>query len=91
MRGISFLVDGKVGHYDAFGAGSDPYGEPDFGSFLYGGEVMALSTHTAAGRLGQKQSFLARAPALPRVKDLAGTITHDKTFAVLGGFWHCSA
>lgn len=38
--------------------------------------------------LVEKWSFLSRSPALPRIKDLAGTKTSDKTFAVLGGFWH---
>jgi hypothetical protein len=40
---------------------------------------------------GQKQSFLSLPPALTRIKDLGGTKTHDKTFAVLGGFWHSAA
>jgi hypothetical protein len=41
--------------------------------------------------VGQIRSFLSLPPALPRIKDLAGTKTHDKTFAVLGGFWHDAA
>ena len=40
---------------------------------------------------GPKRSFLALPPALPRIKVLGGTKTHDKTFAVLGGFWHDAA
>ncbi len=27
-------------------------------------------------------------PALPRINGLGWTKTRDKTFAVLGGFWH---
>jgi hypothetical protein len=40
---------------------------------------------------GQKWSFLSRPPAVPRIKDLGGTKTHDKTFVVLGDFWHHAA
>jgi hypothetical protein len=35
--------------------------------------------------------FCPDPPALPRIKDLGRTKTHDKTFAVLGGFWHSAA
>lgn len=30
-------------------------------------------------------------PALPRINGLGWTKTRDKTFAVLGGFWHDAA
>ena len=39
----------------------------------------------------RKRSFLSSPPALPHIKDLGGTKTHDKAFAVLGGFWHSAA
>jgi hypothetical protein len=39
----------------------------------------------------QKRSFLSHAPALLRIKNLAGTKISDKTFAVLEGFWHDAA
>ena len=39
----------------------------------------------------RKRSFLSRPPALPSIKGLGRTKTHDKTFAVLGGFWHSAA
>jgi hypothetical protein len=35
--------------------------------------------------------FCPNRPALPHIKGLDGTKTHDKTFAVLGGFWHSAA
>ena len=35
---------------------------------------------------GHKRSFLSLPPALPCIKGLGGTKTHDKTFAVLGEF-----
>jgi hypothetical protein len=39
--------------------------------------------------LGPKTGrFCPGPPALPRIKGLGWTKTHDKTFAVLGGFWH---
>lgn len=41
-----------------------------------------------AGETGQ---FLAPCPAPPKIKRLGGTKSHDKTFAVLGGFWHSVA
>jgi hypothetical protein len=37
------------------------------------------------------RSFLSRPPALPHIKGLGWTKTRDKTFAVLGGFWHDAA
>ena len=39
----------------------------------------------------QIRSFLSLPPALPRIKGLGWTKTHDKTFVVLGGFWHSAA
>ena len=42
-------------------------------------------------RQGQNRSFLSRSPALPHIKRLGWTKTHDKTFVVLGGFWHSAA
>lgn len=41
--------------------------------------------------LGQIRSFLSLPPALPRIKALGWTKTHDKTFVVLRGFWHSAA
>jgi hypothetical protein len=41
--------------------------------------------------VGRKWSFLALPPALPQIKGLGWTKTYDKTFAVLGGFWHDAA
>lgn len=35
-----------------------------------------------------KGRFCPDRPALARLKGLGRTKTHDKTFAVLGGFWH---
>lgn len=40
------------------------------------------------GVAGGNGRFCPDRPALPRIKDLDWTKTHDKTFAVLGGFWH---
>lgn len=42
-------------------------------------------------KVGHKRSFLFTPPAPPDINDLDGTKTHDKTFAVLGGFWHSAA
>lgn len=39
-------------------------------------------------RAFNKRSFLSRHYALPGIKDLGWTKPHDKTFAVLGVFWH---
>jgi hypothetical protein len=35
--------------------------------------------------------FLSRSPTLHYIKGLGWTKPHDKTFAVLGGFWHSAA
>ena len=35
--------------------------------------------------------FCPAPPALPHIKGLGWTKTHDNTFAVLGGFWHDAA
>ncbi len=39
----------------------------------------------------QCSRLLKTTPALPRIKGLGWTKTSDKTFAVLGGFWHSAA
>ena len=42
-------------------------------------------------REAQNGRFCPDRPALPRIKGLGWTKTHDKTFVVLGGFWHSAA
>lgn len=39
----------------------------------------------------KNRRFCPDRPALPHIKGIGWTKTHDKTFAVLGGFWHSVA
>jgi len=41
--------------------------------------------------LSRNGRFCPAPPALSGIKDLGGTKTYDKAFAVLGGFWHSAA